>query len=382
MTNNIASDIDRGHLAAGVFIDLSKVFDTLDHQILFSKLEHYGVRGVALQWIRSYLSNRKKFVQIKDTRSEFYEIKCGVPQGSILGPLLFILYVNDLQRALKQATSLLFADDTSIYYSHSDIKQLEATLNSELQSLDIWMKSNKLSVNISKSNYLIFHPSQKNLRLNLTLKYDDQILIQKRHVKFLGVYLDENLSWKIHINYISKKISKSVGIIYRSRFLLTSATKLALYYSLIYPYLTYCNIVWSSTYETNVKRIYLLQKRAVRAMSNSDYRAHSAPLFRKLNILDIYKLNTHCIGKFMFSYSRDLLPECFDNLFIFNNQIHDHNTRAATKYRSHACRTNIKQFTILHQGPKIWNCLPPSITEINTISSFKRKLKEYLIENS
>ena len=84
----------------------------------------------------------------------------------------------------------------------------------------------------------------------------------------------------------------------------------------------------------------------------------------------------------MFSYSRDLLPECFDNLFIFNNQIHDHNTRAATKYRSHACRTNIKQFTILHQGPKIWNCLPPSITEINTISSFKRKLKEYLIENS
>ena len=154
MTNNIASDIDRGHLAAGVFIDLSKAFDTLEHQILFSKLEHYGVPGVALQWIKSYLSNRKQFVQIKDTRSEFYEIKCGVPQGSILGPLLFILYVNDLQRALKQATSLLFADDTSIYYSHSnsDIKQLEVTLNSELQSLNIWMKSNKLSVNISKLN--------------------------------------------------------------------------------------------------------------------------------------------------------------------------------------------------------------------------------------
>jgi hypothetical protein len=137
-----------------------------------------------------------------------------------LGPLLFILYVNDLQKALKQATSYLFADDASIYYSHSDIKQLEATLNSELQNLDIWMKSNKLSVNISKSNYLIFHPSKKKLSLNLILKYDNQILVQKRHIKFLGVYLDENLSWKIHINYISKKISESVGIIYCSRFLL------------------------------------------------------------------------------------------------------------------------------------------------------------------
>ena len=210
----------------------------------------------------------------------------------------------------------------------------------------------------------------------------NQILVQKRHIKFLGVYLDENLSWKIHINYISKKISKSVGIIYRSRFLLSLVTKLSLYYSLIYPYLTYCNIVWSSTYETNVKRIYLLQKRAVRAMTNSDYRAHSAPPFKKLNILDIFKLNTHCIGIFMYIYSRDLLPECFDNLFISNNQVHDRDTRAAAKYRSHACRTNIKQFTILHQGPKIWNCLPSSITGINITSSFKRKLKKYLIENN
>ena len=211
----------------------------------------------------------------------------GVPQGSILGPLLFILYINDFSNALKLAESFLFADDTSVYYSRSDIKQLDTFLNSELQNIDIWMKSNKLSVNISKTNYLIFRPRQRKINTNLSLQYDNQTLSQKQNIKFLGVYIDENLSWKTHINYICKKIAKSVGIIYRSRYLLSSATKLSLYYTLIYPYLTYCNIVWSSTYVTNLNRIHLLQKRVVRALMNSDYRAHSGPLFKHLKILDI-----------------------------------------------------------------------------------------------
>ena len=260
----------------------------------------------------------KQFVQIKDTCSEFYEITCGVPQGSILGPLLFILYVNDLQKALKQATSYLFADDTSIYYSHSDIKQLEATLNSELQNLDIWMKSNKLSVNISKSNYLIFHPSQKKLSLNLILKYDNQILVQKRHIKFLGVYLDENLSWKIHINYISKKISESVGIIYCSRFLLF---------------------------------IYLALP--TRAGSPQQHMPITVGPFCLT-----HPVNFPCGRK----------PE-------YPEETHDF--RQSVDFLH-----NIKQFTILHQGLKIWNCLPSSITGINITSSFKRKLKKYLIENN
>ena len=243
------------------------------------------------------------------------------------------------------------------------------------------MKSNKLSVNISKTNYVIFRPRQRKLNINLCLRYDNQTLIQKQCIKFLGVYIDENLSWKIHINNICKKIAKSVGIIYRSRHLLSPTTKLCLYYTLIYPYLTYCNIVWSSTYVTNLNRIYLLQKRVVRALTNSDYRAHSSPLFYQLKILDIFKLNSFYIGTFMFKYHHHLLPECFDNLFITNNQVHSYNTRSATNYRSHACRTNIKKFTILSVGPNTWNSFPPYITAKITISSFKNQLCIFLLGN-
>jgi hypothetical protein len=378
LINNVATAIDRNQIAAGVFIDLSKAFDTLDHEILFTKLQH-GIRGVALQWIKSYFCNREQFVQYNETCSSMEKLKFGVPQGSILGPLFFILYINDLPNALELSKSYLFADDTSIYYSNSDIKQLEFVLNSELRKLDIWMKSNKLSVNISKTNYIIFRPRQKKINLNLVIQYNNQMITQKQYIKCLGVYIDEHLSWKEHINYICNNIAKSVGIIYRSRYRLSSATRLSLYYTLIYPYLTYCNIVWSSTYVTNLNRIPLLQKRVVRTLTNSDYRAHSDPLFKQLKILDIFKSNSFHIGKFMFLYHHCMLPTCFDELFTTNNQIHGYNTRSAGNYRSHACRTNTKQFTILYSGPNIWNSLPTNITVINTISSFKTQLRNFLL---
>ena len=169
-------------------------------------------------------------------------------------------------------------------------------------------------------------------------------------------------------------------MLFRSRFYLSSKTKLTLYYSLIYPYLTYCNSSWSSTYITNLNRIYCLQKRAVRAITNSDYRAHSAPLFSKLKISDIYQINTFLIAKFMYCYHNNLLPPLFFNLFLTNSQIHGYSTRTSNNYRVHHCRTNLKKFTILYQGPKIWNSLPVTITSLTSFPNFKYKLLEFLIK--
>ena len=150
-------------------------------------------------------------------------------------------------------------------------------MNSELTKISLWMKSNKLSVNIKKTNYVIFKPTQKSVHMSSQILFDSIALKQVTEVKFLGVYIDEGLTWKSHISNICKKISKSVGIVHRVRFFLSSNTKISLYYTLIYPYLTYCTTVWSSTYVTNLNRIFLLQKRAVRAMTNSNHRAPSAP---------------------------------------------------------------------------------------------------------
>ena len=164
-----------------------------------------------------------------------------------------------------------------------------------------------------------------------SILFDNVPLKQLTEVKFLGVCLDEGLTWKSHIGYICKKIAKSVGIFYWCRFLLSTKTRTSLYYTLIYPYLAYCTVLWSSTYVTNLNRIFLLQKRAVRAITNSQFRAPSVLLFDELKILDIFKVNSLYIAKFMFLYHHHLLRLPFKNLFFTNNQIHNYDTGASSE---------------------------------------------------
>ena len=175
-------------------------------------------------------------------------------------------------------------------------------------------------------------------------------------------------------------MSKSIGILFRSRFCLSSKTQLTLYYSLIYPHITYCNTTWLSTYVTNLNRIYCLQKRVVRAITNSDYKAHSAPLFSKLRILDIFQVNTFQTAKFMYRYHNNLLPSLFLNLFNTSTQIHSYSTRTGNNYPVHHCRTNLKKFTVLYQGPKTWNSLPVTITSTSSFPNFRKNLLDFLVK--
>ena len=162
ITERIKDTIDNGKFGCGIFIDLKKAFDTVNHQILLTKLEHYGVRGVLLDWFKSYLTGRKQFVSFNGESSDLKDITCGVPQGSVLGPLLFLIYINDLPNVSDKLKFFLFADDTNIYYESGDLFELEKTINKELKQLSMWLKVNRLALNISKTNFMIFHSIRKN----------------------------------------------------------------------------------------------------------------------------------------------------------------------------------------------------------------------------
>ena len=377
--DKISNALDNKRVTLGLFIDLSKAFDTVNHEILLDKLEHYGVRGIALQWFKSYLSCRKQFVQYNGYNSSSLDITCGVPQGSILGPLLFLVYINDLCNVSKVLELILFADDTNIFYSHTDASYLMEVVNLELKKIMCWFYKNKLSINVKKSNFIIFRPRQNRQTLDLAFNISNYSIDRVKEATFLGVILDEHLTWKSHIHNVARKVSKAIGIIYKSSFCLNNSSLRMLYFSLSYPYLFYCVSVWASTYPSNLRRLITLQKRVVRIMSRSAFDAHTDSLFKNLKILNLESIYKLQIGKFMYQYRSGLLPYSFNDMFLVTREVHSYGTRSSEHFYLPQCRTNIRKFSISFQGPKFFNSLSFEIRNATSTASFCCKLKAFLL---
>ena len=205
LQDRIMKIMNKKECCVGVFMDLSKAFDTLDHKILLDKLYHYGIRGVAHDWFRDYLSNRKQYVHINGTSSGQLPISCGVPQGSILGPLLFLVYVNDLATVSEHALTILFADDTNLIYNGKTYNELKILIKNDLSKISHWFKANKLALNESKTKYMIFHTSYNKPPFSFQIILNNIELERVENSKFLGVIIQENLMWNTHINYICNK---------------------------------------------------------------------------------------------------------------------------------------------------------------------------------
>ena len=284
LTDEITKALDEEKYAVSLFLDLSKAFDIVNHSILLSKLDLYGIQGNENLWLRSYLSNRKQKVFVNGVESNLLSVNSGVPQGSILGPFLFLIYANDFDKATNYSLRL-FADDTSLTATGKDLDVLLQRINSELPAVYEWLCSNRLTLNLSKTKYLVFQPRQKmNLNLYLPLKLGDQYLEQSFSVKYLGLITDCFLSWHEHIYHISGKISKSVNIIAKLKSYVTSQS-LSIYYALVYPYLTYGCVLWGNNYEAPLSQLVRLQNKVVRIINNVPLCDHITPHFVNLGLI-------------------------------------------------------------------------------------------------
>ena len=375
MYDRISLSADRNEYSIGVFIDLSKAFDTLDHCILLKKLEYYGVRGTALDWFKSYLNNRSQCVSLHGHNSSFTNITYGVPQGSILGPLLFLLYINDLVHCSEYLSFILFADDTNLFYSCGDIFNLIYTVNLELSKVAEWFRANKLSLNSKKTNFILFgNKHLPVLCLNLPISIDGNLIEQVYYTKFFGVLVDAKLNWKKHIDYIALKISKGLGILGRVRNILPLNCLIMLYHTLICPYLNYSNIVWGSASITALSKLTSLQNRAIRLITRSRFRSSCNPLYARLNLLKVTDINKSLTIQFMFKVKYHLLPvSCMKHVTV-SDFMRPYQTRYSNYFVVHCCRTVVRENSVNIRGPKLWNSLSSVFQKCLSLGELKKDL--------
>ena len=372
VVENIFHCLNSKEISITIFIDFKKAFDSIDHGILLTKLKMLGIRGITHDLITSYLYDREQEIVIGKCVSGKKIVNSGIPQGSVLGPLLFITFINDLPNVSTLFSTVCFADDTTLLFHDQNPEHLIAKCNSGLSIFYRWSQLNRMTVNCDKTYLSV--TSNRNFELPFgEVRLANSPILEVNSCRFLGVILDSKLRFVDHIDHVCSKVSKCIGILYRLRPLLSLKCLVNLYYALIYPHLDYCVTIWGNTYTTHLDRLVILQKRVLRIICNERALSHTTPLFNKCSILklrDLIKFRVAC--------------HVYKNFESFNlRPSHNYSTRHSVSQNLNSAfqRLTLTQHSISYRGPKVWNEVPENIKSLPRFTQFRKKYRSFLLSS-
>ena len=372
LTDDVLLGINNKNFTLAAFVDLKKAFDTVSHEILGKKLHKFGLDTLTINWLKNYLTNRQQRCKANGTTSDYLNISCGVPQGSILGPMLFLLYINDINNSLNKCNTKLYADDTVVYATHSQEQICHDWLCNDLVKLNRWFCMNKLTINLDKTKLMMFATKNMSKKLEFRdINVQGKILQYVRQFNYLGVKLDTRLSFEAHANECIRLVSHKTYMLTKIRCYLDKKQALTIYKSKILPYFDYGDIFLMGTHVKTRDMLQKLQNRALRLVLNKDSRYNVWQLHHEANVPYLNdRRDCHLVN---FVYYR---KNCQEYVNVPNRQLRQYEAPVLIEYQS----DNVTfERSILYRGAKHWNQLPVEIRNIENYDVFKKSRKQVMM---
>ncbi len=380
MFDDLLGNINDGYVNGACFFDLAKCFDTIDHSLLIKKLEKYGVRGSALAWFNNYLSERSQCVSVNNAMSDFRDIHTGVPQGSVLGPILFLIFVNDLPSSLTSTMCNLYADDTEIHSCGQTLSEVETILQQDINNIVEWFNLNKLTVNTGKSFAMLFSSNPNINAQGLNLHVNGNAIECVQTGTYIGVHPDSNLKWNHHIAHLCKKISPKVGLLGRLKKILPTQYVELIYKSIVQPHIDYCITVWGNADNKYLDKVQGLQNRAARIITgNYNWYIRGIELVKQLGWQNVRERRDYFTALLVHKAIHNTSPDMIQDLFTLSNEIQSRQTRSSSTNNLYVPRVNKHVFNQSLQvaGARVWNSLPVDLRNITNFNAFKYRLKKH-----